>query len=268
MKFITSIAATVSVIALSACGMGETYPSFEGAAYRIEGTTTVPNGGPDVLTVMYRDGPKMRVETVLPQQGQVAIVFDESTNAAFVLKSAPPAPIPAPVPVSPAPTTSPEPSEMTEIAPAQAPDAQIVPPPAPAPAGVAVRLADTDAPRPLEAPWAALGADGAQRVGDCSVAGEDGDEWRPRDAAQGAERIACITDDGIVLSVREGDRVIFQATSLQRGPQDPSLFGVPAGYQLIDPQAVADQVGDSMEQLDSVTGAPGVNAPLPGATPR
>ena len=40
------------------------------------------------------------------------------------------------------------------------------------------------------------------------------------------------------------------------GDQDAALFGVPTGYQLIDPHAVAEQVGRNMEQLDSVTGAP------------
>jgi len=35
-----------------------------------------------------------------------------------------------------------------------------------------------------------------------------------------------------------------------------ALFGVPDNYQLIDPQAVAQQVGESMEQIGSVTGAP------------
>ncbi|MGQ0533907.1 MAG: hypothetical protein ACT4OF_14640 [Caulobacteraceae bacterium] len=31
---------------------------------------------------------------------------------------------------------------------------------------------------------------------------------------------------------------------------------MPPGYQLIDPHAVAQQVGENLEQLDSVTGAP------------
>ena len=77
----------------------------------------------------------------------------------------------------------------------------------------------------------------------------------PRGDAQGVERVACITEDGIVLEVKEGDRVLFQATNLERGPQEASLFGVPAGYTLVDPQAVVESVGETMEQLDSVTGA-------------
>jgi hypothetical protein len=121
--------------------------------------------------------------------------------------------------------------------------------------GVAVRIDDTDAPQPLETAWAALGAGNARSTGACEVAGESGHEWAPREApAPGVERTACITDDGIVLRVRENERVLWEATSLQRGEQDDALFGVPPGYQLIDPQAVAEQVGENMEQLDSVTG--------------
>ena len=62
-----------------------------------------------------------------------------------------------------------------------------------------------------------------------------------RSAGAGVERTACITDDGIVLRVSENDRVLWEATSLQRGEQDAALFGVPPGYQLIDPQAVASK---------------------------
>ena len=66
------------------------------------------------------------------------------------------------------------------------------------------------------------------------------------------------------LRVRENDRVLWEATSLQRGPQDAALFGVPPGYQLIDPHAVAEQIGENMEQLDSVTGAaPATQTPAP-----
>jgi hypothetical protein len=58
-------------------------------------------------------------------------------------------------------------------------------------------------------------------------------------------------------------RTLWEATSLQRGEQDVALFGVPPGYQLIDPQAVAEQVGENMQQLDSVTGAPPTQQPAP-----
>ena len=106
-----------------------------------------------------------------------------------------------------------------------------------------------------------LGADNAKSAGSCEVANERGHEWQPRENQAGVERTACISDDGIVLRVRENQRVIWQATSLQRGAQDAALFGIPPGYQVIDPAAVAEQVGDRMEQLNSVTGQPTPAAP-------
>ncbi|HRE43863.1 MAG TPA: hypothetical protein PKY87_07810, partial [Terricaulis sp.] len=65
-----------------------------------------------------------------------------------------------------------------------------------------------------------------------------------------------ITGDGIVLRVTQDGAPLWEASALQRGEQDPALFGVPPGYQVIDPQAVAEQVGENLENLGSVTGAP------------
>lgn len=242
------IAAAAAAL-LAGCGLGApAYPQFAENSYRIEGLTSAPGGGAATRSVIYRDGPRLRVETTLPELGEAIIVFDESTNAAYVLNPTgqiPTAAVPAAQPQAgqqpAAPTAAPE---ATAAAPAQV-------------IGVAVRIEDSAAPQALETAWAALGPDNARSTGRCEVAGEDGHEWTPRQApAPGVERTACITEDGIVLRVRENDRVLWEATSLQRGEQDAALFGVPPGYQLIDPAAVAEQVGENMQQFDSVTGAP------------
>lgn len=264
-KFLLAAAAAAL---LSACGLGApAYPEFSETSYRIEGTTASADGGAPIQTVIYRNGPQMRVETVLPNTGAATIVFDESTNAAYVLNPTgqlPTAPTPTAAPAAtPQTTTAPATTASTTTAPtATAPATTAPATTAQAPAatqpvvGVAVRIEDADAPQPLETAWAALGAENARSTGRCEVAGESGHEWTPREApAPGVERTACITDDGIVLSVSESGRTLWQATSLQRGEQDAALFGVPPGYQLIDPQAVAEQVGENLEQLDSVTGA-------------
>lgn len=262
----TFFAAAAAAVLLAGCGLGAPdYPQFGQTSYRIEGTTASANNGAATRTVIYRDGPKMRVEAILPNYGQATIVYDDSTNAAYVLNptgrgavtggptTAPGAP-PSTTSATPAPTTQQQAASPSTTTPA--PGAL---PAAPAPAqitGVAVRIDDADAPQPLEAAWAALGEDNARHAGKCEVAGENGHQWRPREDSAGLERIACITDDGIVLRVTEGGRTLWEATTLERGQQDASLFGVPAGYQLIDPEAVAEQVGENMQQLDSVTGAP------------
>lgn len=259
MRITGLLVAAASAALLSGCGIGApTYPGFTDASYRIEGMTASPDSAGSTQTVIYRDGPKMRVEAMLPQYGQAAIVYDQATGDAYVLN-------PTAIPIMTTPTTATPPADSASAPSTTAAAASPPAPAAPAQAvGVAVRIADADAPQPLETPWAALGADNAKSDGACEVAGESGHEWRPREETAGVERSACITDDGIVLRVTENGRALWEATSLQRGQQDAALFGVPPGYQLINPQAVAERVGAQMEQLDSVTSAP---ATMPSAIP-
>jgi hypothetical protein len=254
-------AAAAAAALLAGCGIGApSYPNFGETSYRIEGTTASADGGAATQTVIYRDGPRMRVEATLPNYGQATIVYDESTNAAYVLNPTANASATAPAQPTAAPAAVATPQQQTATTPAT--PAATTPATTATPAaaqpqvlGVAVRIDNADAPQPLETAWEALGADNARSAGRCEVAGEDGHLWRPREApAAGIERTACITEDGIVLRVTENETVLWEAVSLQRGEQDASLFGVPQGYQLIDPD-VADQVGENMQQLDSVTGA-------------
>jgi hypothetical protein len=264
MRELNLLLAAGAAAMLAGCGMGADYPQFGETSYRIEGMTASANDGATKQTVIYRDGPNMRVETMLPNYGQATIVFDESTNAAYVLNPT------GQVATTPAPAVGANetPSAATTPAtpPANAPNTNATTPAPSAAAqtvGVAVRIDDADAPQPLETAWQALGEENARSTGRCEVAGEDGREWTPREApAPGVERTACITEDGIVLRITENGRALWEATSLQRGQQDAALFGVPPGYQLIDPQRVAEEVGENMEQLDSVTGD-GATQPAP-----
>jgi len=263
----TTFAAAAAAVLLAGCGIGAPdYPTFGETSYKIEGMTASADGGAATRTVIYRDGPRMRVEATLPTYGQATIVYDESTNAAYVLNptgqgvattapTAAGAAQPSTAPVTPAPTPQQQTAAGAASPTAATPGAAPAGPAQPQVLGVAVRIDDADAPQPLEAAWAALGSENARSAGKCEVAGENGHLWRPREETAGVERTACITDDGIVLRVTENDRVLWEATSLERGEQEASLFGVPAGYQLIDPEAVAQQVGENMQQLDSVTGA-------------
>jgi hypothetical protein len=262
MRKLNLLLAAGAAAMLAGCGMGADYPQFGETSYRIEGMTASANDGATTQTVIYRDGPNMRVETMLPNYGQATIVFDESTRAAYVLNPT------GQVATTPAPAVGAN-GATPATPPATAPNTTAAPPAPSATAqtvGVAVRIDDADAPQPLETAWQALGEENARSTGACEIAGEDGREWTPREApAPGVERTACITDDGIVLRITENGRALWEATSLQRGQQDAALFGVPPGYQLIDPQRVAEEVGENMEQLDSVTGdgAPPQQAPAP-----
>lgn len=267
----------VSAIALLAgCGLGgPTYPKFGEASYRIEGNATSADGSAPVHTVIYRDGGKLRMETVLAT-GPANIVYDELSGGAYIVTaSTTTAVAPAAMPASTTPAVPATADQKTTTTPSTTTTTPVTQPPAPsAPAvisaisGTAVRIPDADAPKPMEEAWVALGEKGARSAGKCNVAGEEGGLWTPRERPQGEPRTACITNDGIVLEVKEGPRVLWQATSLQRGPQDPALFGVPAGYQVIDPQAVAEKVGETMQDLSKVAGdpkAPPSTTPAPAA---
>ncbi len=265
------LAALTTLFFTTGCGaFAPAYPKFGETPYRLEGNTQAPNGGAAIHTVIYRTGPNLRVETVLPRYGRAVVVFDQSTNAAYVLNptvqpsvatntpvvadsDAPAAAPAASIPQAEAPSTATIAAPAT-TAPNGAPQTATAGPRA---VGVAVRIADADAPQPLETAWAALGASNAKSVGSCQVAGQQGHEWQPAQApAPGVDRTACITQDGIVLRVRENNRTLFEATNVQRGPQSANLFGIPQGYQVIDPAAVAERVGAVTDQLNSVTGTP------------
>lgn len=215
-------APAVAALVLTGCGMGAPYPEFGEAAYRLEGLSANPNGGPATRTVIYRDGRKMRVETVLPEHGEATIVFDEATGSAYVLD-----------PIAPLPG-----ADLAALNAEGAP-------------GLAVRLENALAPQPMEMAWEALGPARTRAVGGCRVAGVQGAEWTPKEEpAPGVRRSACITRDGIVLSVHENERVLWQAQRLERGPQSAALFGVPVGYRLFDP-ANAPPVTDPDVALDA-----------------
>ncbi|NWG52561.1 MAG: hypothetical protein HXY28_02475 [Hydrogenophilaceae bacterium] len=104
--------------------------------------------------------------------------------------------------------------------------------------------------------WSA-GAQGATptHTGACAVAGETGAEWTVvKEGA--APNVACVTGDGIILRLRQGDRVTWEAVSVSRGPQDPQLFVVPAGYALQDFSAMSPAGSDQADPA-APAGAPG-----------
>lgn len=90
--------------------------------------------------------------------------------------------------------------------------------------------------------WGGDFATTATRTGTCSVAGETGAEWT-RTNEQNQQIVACVTQDGIILRSTENGQVRWETTSVQRGPQDASLFVVPEGVQVMDVGAIMEQAG-------------------------
>lgn len=88
---------------------------------------------------------------------------------------------------------------------------------------------------PPEFGFAAMPA-GSHRVGLDSVGTEPCEVWRGIDAETSTPVESCITLDGIPLRVRATARggvdVSFEATMLERAPQDPAAFELPAGTKV------------------------------------
>jgi hypothetical protein len=70
----------------------------------------------------------------------------------------------------------------------------------------------------------------ARRRGTDRVAGLACTEWDMTDAAGQPTRV-CLTEDGVLLRARAGERTLLTAETVLYGPVDPVLFQVPAGYK-------------------------------------
>lgn len=92
----------------------------------------------------------------------------------------------------------------------------------------------------------------ATRTGSCSVAGENGAEWT-RDE-NGTPHTACVTQDGIILRAREGDRTVWETTSVQRGPQSADLFTLPPGVQVVDLGNMGAAMEDALARAKAAAG--------------
>ncbi|MBL8548754.1 MAG: hypothetical protein JNJ73_02125 [Hyphomonadaceae bacterium] len=79
-------------------------------------------------------------------------------------------------------------------------------------------------------------------VGPCTGAGEIGSEWGRTNEA-GSRSTGCLTADGILLKGTVDGKTTWETTSLARGPQDPALFSVPAGVQVMDLGGLAAKFG-------------------------
>lgn len=86
------------------------------------------------------------------------------------------------------------------------------------------------------------------RVGPCSGAGESGTEWEHADSDSATR--TCVTGDGVILRSTHNGAVVWETTKIERGPQDPALFAVPADYQVVD----MNDLGAAIGQLKAARG--------------
>lgn len=94
--------------------------------------------------------------------------------------------------------------------------------------------------------WQGDLAQSATRTGNCSVAGENGAEWTKTTTEDGTDTV-CVTEDGIVLRATDDGRVVWETTSVQRGPQSASLFTLPEGVEAMDLSNMGDALNQAIE---------------------
>jgi hypothetical protein len=218
-----------AAVLLSACGIGAQFPEFSAKQYRLEGVRRLP--GTDVTgpAVFYRDGERLRYEGLTENNGVATVIYDPTRNASYLLDSAD--------------------SRRRVFA-------------GPAPERTATQITEAEAPQPLEVAWAALGSQNVRGFGRCRIAGERGNLWRPREPiAPDVARTACITPDGIVLQLTENDTVLFEAMSLERGPQAASLFVIPETYRIIGEAELAQAENEAIETSAAGAGTPQTRTP-------
>jgi len=118
---------------------------------------------------------------------------------------------------------------------------------------MAMRISQQNSPvSDPSAEWSGDMASNATRTGTCSAAGENGVEWtRAATEEGGAPHTACVTGDGIILRAKEGDRTVWETTSVERGPQSAELFTLPAGVQVMD---LGNMMQDAMRQAQEAAG--------------
>jgi hypothetical protein len=215
----TTALAVVSVIALlSACGpsgpsgtgstggaaapagAGGGFPIANNVSFRQEGTMTV--GGQSIPQVTYHDGAKVRTEMNGPM-GQMIMVVNNDTHEGFQLANVMGRQIATRMDLSQQSANPVSRDQITQMR-----------------ADMAKR---------------------AHQIGTCSAAGETGTDWEmtpPEGVDTGTDqRSMCVTSDGIMLQMKINGQVMFNTTSIQRGPQDPSLFVPPAGVHFTEVHA-------------------------------
>jgi hypothetical protein len=104
----------------------------------------------------------------------------------------------------------------------------------------------------------------AHRLGSCSAAGENGSEWTvdaPEGVTTTGSRSMCVTSDGIMIQMKVNGALVFDTQSLQRGPQDASLFQLPPGVQVTNTRipsqaSIADAVARARAAAAAAQGTP------------
>jgi hypothetical protein len=236
--------AFVSILAMTACGPsapsngasggstsastspgGGGFPQASNVSFRQEATMIRPDGG-TMAEIIYRDGAKTRTEMNGPA-GQMINIINSDTHEALMLMHVGGRMMATRTDLSQVQANAPSADQM--------------------------------------AAFRAQMQSRAHRVGACSAAGENGSEWTV-DAPAGASEVLgarsmCVTSDGIMIQMKQDGAVVFDTQSLQRGPQDASLFQLPPGVQVTTTHmpsqaSIADAVARARAAAAAARGTP------------
>jgi hypothetical protein len=111
-----------------------------------------------------------------------------------------------------------------------------------------IRIPAALAPQAPDVAWAQAGVR-VRRTGECRVSAEQGVLYESTDPAAGVRGVACISADGVMLEAHENGRLVWRASRVLRGVQDPDQFALPAGANAIDAAAIADEAEAATERL-------------------
>jgi hypothetical protein len=92
---------------------------------------------------------------------------------------------------------------------------------------------DMAAPPTLPGLGAPAGAGLYKKSGADRILGLACTEWEMTTAGRPAG--ICVTEDGVMLRARIGERILATAASVSFGPQDAALFAVPPGFSRVEP---------------------------------
>ncbi len=200
---------------------GGGFPQASNVSFRQEATMIRPDGG-TMAEVIYHDGAKIRTEMNGPT-GQIISIINSDTHEAFNIMHV-------------AGRTMATRTDLSQV------------------------QTGAHAPVDVDALRAQMQSR-AHRVGSCAAAGESGSEWSidpPEGVATSGARTMCVTSDAIMIQMKVNGSLVFDTQSLQRGPQDASLFQLPPGVQATNTRVPSQaSVADAIARARAAAAAHG-----------
>ncbi len=83
-----------------------------------------------------------------------------------------------------------------------------------------------------------------EKIGTNKIAGVPCTEWKRPDWARDPDRF-CVSDDGMLLQVKQDKAVLMRALHVKAHPLNPALFDLPKNYKMIQTPAAQPDLGST-----------------------